>query len=77
MAGITRRQTSSRPPAPRQPEQFRAGDSHVVDFEVSELVSEAVGSHSPFGDTQFPMPVEQLNYDHPTPENRPNLADGR
>ena len=31
----------------------------------------------PFGDTEFPMPIDQLFYQHPTPDDRPNLADGR
>jgi hypothetical protein len=63
--------------APRLPEQFRSAPSHVIDFQVSELISEAAGAHSPFGDTDFPMPVEQLLYAHPTAAERPHLADGR
>ena len=62
--------------APRLPEQFR-GDSHLVDFQVSELVSDAAGAHSPYGDLEFPLPVDRLFYVHPAPENRPTLADGR
>jgi hypothetical protein len=62
--------------APRLPEQFR-NDSHRIDFTVSELVSDAAGAHSPFGDAQFPLPVEQLFYKHPKPEERPHLANGR
>ncbi|HEU5267885.1 MAG TPA: hypothetical protein VFU35_14345 [Jatrophihabitans sp.] len=62
--------------APRLPEQFQS-PSHVVDFQVSELVSDAAGSHSPFGDVAFPEPVEKLWYEHPRPEDRPHLADGR
>ncbi len=62
--------------APRTPEQFRS-EPDDNDFTVSELVSEAAGSHSPFGDTELPMPVDQLFYQHPTPADRPNLADGR
>ena len=58
---------------PRLPEQFRT-DSHNVDFQVSELVSEAAGAHSPFGDTEFPLPPSALTYTHPEPQNRPNLA---
>ncbi len=63
--------------APRLPEQFRKPEFVDEHFNVSELVSDAAGAHSPFGDTEFPQPVEQLLYTHPTPENRPNLADGR
>jgi hypothetical protein len=44
---------------------------------VSELVSDAAGAHSPFGDTEFPQPVDQLSYKHPTRAERPHLADGR
>jgi hypothetical protein len=62
--------------APRLPEQFHPREDHTVDFQVSELVSDAAGSHSPFGDTEFPVPVDKLLYAHPSPENRPNLADG-
>lgn len=62
--------------APRLPEQFR-NDSHRVDFTVSELVSDAAGAHSPFGDTEFPLPAEQLFYQHPKPDERPHLANGR
>jgi hypothetical protein len=62
--------------APRLPEQFRSA-SHAVDFQVSELISDAAGAHSPFGDTEFPMPVEKLTYQHAVPAERPHLADGR
>lgn len=61
--------------APRLPEQYRPrteqhGDD---DFTVSELVSDAPGAHSPFGDVEFPMPVSELDYIHPGPESLPNL----
>lgn len=62
--------------APRLPEQFRS-DSHTVDFTVSELVSDAAGAHSPFGDLEFPLPAERLFYKHPSPAERPHLANGR
>lgn len=61
---------------PRLPEPFR-GDDPDDDFTVSELVSDAAGSHSPFGDTEIPMPIDKLIYTHPSPEDRPNLANGR
>jgi hypothetical protein len=61
---------------PRVPEQFRAG-TEDTDFEVSELLSEAAGAHSPFGETEFPLPVDKLPYKHPTAADRPHLADGR
>ncbi|HZC72917.1 MAG TPA: hypothetical protein VE442_19630 [Jatrophihabitans sp.] len=61
---------------PRRPEQFRS-DPLPIDFTVSELVSEAAGAHSPFGETEFPLPVAKLLYEHPTREERPHLADGR
>ncbi|MGI8680335.1 MAG: hypothetical protein ACR2LX_16940 [Jatrophihabitans sp.] len=63
--------------APRLPEQFSKPEYIVDDFHVSELVSDAAGAHSPFGNTEFPLPVEQLHYEHPSPANRPHLADGR
>jgi hypothetical protein len=62
--------------APRLPEQFRSA-SHAIDFNVSELVSDAAGAHSPFGDTEFPVPLETLLYRHPSAADRPHLADGR
>jgi len=62
--------------SPRLPEQFRS-PSHAIDFTVSELVSDAAGSHSPYGDIEFPVPVAKLLYKHPTPAERPHLANGR
>jgi hypothetical protein len=62
--------------APRLPEQFR-NDSSAIDFAVSELVSDAAGAHSPYGDTEFPLPVEDLFYKHPGRDERPRLANGR
>lgn len=61
--------------APRLPEQYRprSEDHSAQDFTVSELVSEAAGAHSPYGDVVFPMPVSELDYVHPKPENLPNL----
>jgi hypothetical protein len=62
--------------APRLPEQFQS-PSDPRDFAVSELVSDAAGSHSPFGNLEFPLPVEKILYVHPKPEERPHLANGR
>ena len=62
--------------APRLPEQFRS-PTNAIDFSVSELVSDAAGSHSPFGNLEFPLPVDRLLYAHPSPEERPHLANGR
>jgi hypothetical protein len=61
---------------PRRPEEFR-NEQLPLDFTVSELVSDAAGAHSPFGDVDFPLPVEKLFYKHPTRTERPHLADGR
>jgi hypothetical protein len=58
---------------PRRPEEFRS-DPLPIDFVVSELVSDAAGAHSPFGDVEFPLPVEKLPYTHPSRADRPNLA---
>lgn len=60
---------------PRLPEQFRTETVHD-DFLVSELVSEAAGAHSPFGNLEFPLPVSELLYVHPGPADRPHLLDG-
>lgn len=62
--------------APRLPELFRTAPEHP-DFHVSELVSDAAGSHSPFGDVEFPLPVDKLLYKHPSRKERPALAEGR
>jgi hypothetical protein len=61
---------------PRRPEQFVI-DPLPIDFTVSELVSDAAGAHSPFGDTEFPLPVGKLFYKHPTRDHRPHLAGDR
>lgn len=61
---------------PRLPEQFVA-ERKNDDFDVSELLSDAAGAHSPFGDLEFPVPFDLLSYTHPSPENRPHMADGR
>lgn len=62
--------------APRLPELFRT-TSEDLDFVVSELVSDAAGAHSPFGDLEFPLPVDKLLYQHPKAAERPALAEGR
>ena len=62
--------------APRLPEQFRSA-SEQDDFTVSELVSDAAGAHSPYGDLEFPLPFQKLFYKHPGPDERPHLANGR
>lgn len=65
--------------APRLPEQFRgAVVANVGDFHVDELAADMAGPMSPYGpELEFPLPVSQLNYRHPGPESRPNLAEGR
>ena len=63
---------------PRLPEEFRNFTNPADDdFLVSELASDAAGSHSPYGNLEFPLPYDRLLYRHPRPEERPNLADGR
>jgi hypothetical protein len=65
--------------APRLPEQFRAKQSYLPEnFHVNEIAADQAGSLSPFGpELEFPLPVDQLTYTHPTAANRPHLADGR
>ncbi len=55
---------------------YRAGAVTVVeiDFHVSELAAENAGAMPPWGDVEFPLPVEHLSYVHPGPDDRPNLA---
>jgi hypothetical protein len=63
--------------APREPAIILSG-AHAEDFVVSELASSEAGAHSPFGpDVVVPLPFEKLQYKHPRPEDRPNLAEGR
>lgn len=35
---------------------------------VSELAADRQGALSPFGDVTFPLPVEDLGYEHPVTE---------
>ncbi|MGI8762049.1 MAG: hypothetical protein ACR2LF_12300 [Jatrophihabitantaceae bacterium] len=66
--------------APRLPEQFRAAEQQGGDddFHVNELAADKAGAMSPFGpELEFPLPVRSLRYTHPTPADRPNLAEGR
>lgn len=61
--------------ATRLPEPYRAGRvAPIVDFHVSELAADGAGAMPPWGDIELPLPLERLNYRHPGPEDRPNLA---
>jgi hypothetical protein len=63
---------------PGLPEQYRDEVVRLGDFHVSELAADLAGSLSPFGpDVEFPLPLERVRYTHPSPANRPHLADGR
>jgi hypothetical protein len=54
-----------------QPYQAPAED----DFHISEFATDHPGALSPFGpDVEFPLPLERLNYRHPTRAERPHLA---
>lgn len=60
------------------PEQSQPAVVHVGDFHVNELAADQAGSLSPFGpETEFPLPVDGLRYQHPSAADRPHLADGR
>ena len=65
--------------APRLPERARgANPMHVGDFHVNELASDMAGALSPYGqEVEFPLPLHKIRYQHPGPENRPHLAEGR
>jgi hypothetical protein len=65
--------------APRPPEQFRGTVvSRVGDFHVDELAADMAGAVSPYGpELEFPLPLDQLRYEHPGPKARPHLAEGR
>lgn len=63
---------------PRTPEQFRARDLEAEDFHVNELAADKAGALSPFGpEVELPLPLDRIRYQHPSPADRPNLADGR
>ena len=54
-----------------QPIQMAPG----LDFHVSELAADVAGAMSPFGqDVEFPLPLERLNYRHPTRDELPHRA---
>jgi len=56
------------------PAQAVTWDEEYPEHPVNELLSNKPGSQSPFGDDiTFPLPVEDLYYAHPGPENRPHL----
>jgi succinate dehydrogenase / fumarate reductase iron-sulfur subunit len=60
---------------PRLPEQYRPEGDRADDFHVNELAADVAGSLSPFGsDIEFPLPLDQITYRHPSPSDRPNLA---
>ncbi len=63
----------------RLPEQFYPRtEAAAIDFRVNELAADQAGSLSPFGpEPEFPLPIEKIRYIHPSPADRPNLADGR
>ncbi|MDD7942322.1 hypothetical protein PHK61_28295 [Actinomycetospora lutea] len=35
---------------------------------ITELMAPTQGSPSPFGETEFPLPADQLGYEHPVTE---------
>jgi hypothetical protein len=59
---------------PELPEVYRVNAPPPTDFHVSEIAADLAGALSPFGDVEFPLPVERLHYVHPGPAERPNLA---
>jgi hypothetical protein len=64
--------------APGLPERRDAVALQVGDFHVSELAADLAGSLSPYGpDIEFPLPLDRIRYKHPSPAERPHLADGR
>ncbi|SOD70445.1 hypothetical protein SAMN05892883_0144 [Jatrophihabitans sp. GAS493] len=45
-----------------------------AEFHVDEFASNSAGAMSPFGDdVVFPLPLDKINYSHPTRANRPHL----
>ena len=61
----------------RVPEQYHAKEV-PVEFHVNELAADKAGPVSPFGpDIEFPLPLDKIRYTHPSPADRPHLAEGR
>jgi hypothetical protein len=61
--------------SPQGPTPQLSWDEDYPDHPVNELLAQNPGAQSPFGDDiTFPLPIESLYYEHPTPENRPNRA---
>ena len=53
-------------------ERSVVADGHLP---VSEFAAEVQGGLSPFGeDVEFPLPLDQVAYRHPAPEDRPRRA---
>jgi hypothetical protein len=57
-------------PEPRDPQRLPKSRSKVVKpgrLPVSESTADRAGASSPFGDDiAFPLPLDQLDYEHPT-----------
>lgn len=52
-------------PAPRQDPWWPEVDGG---HPVTELMAPTQGASSPFGETEFPLPADQLGYEHPVTE---------
>ncbi|MCW2645717.1 MAG: hypothetical protein QOF87_2062 [Pseudonocardiales bacterium] len=64
--------------APGLSEHRNAAEIRVGEFHVSELAADMAGSLSPYGpEVEFPLPLSQIRYKHPSRADRPHLADGR
>jgi hypothetical protein len=64
--------------APGLSEQRDTADLRVGEFHVSELAADMAGSLSPYGpEVEFPLPLSQIRYKHPSKADRPHLAEGR
>jgi hypothetical protein len=61
---------------PRLPELYRPVQIGTEeDFHVSEFGADLAGAMSPFGqDIEFPLPLDRIDYRHPTPAEYPNRA---
>jgi succinate dehydrogenase / fumarate reductase iron-sulfur subunit len=63
------------PPVRRAPAPAaQAAQAVAGTMNVSEFTSELQGALSPFGEgPELPLPTDSLSYEHPGPEDRPNL----
>lgn len=64
-------------PRPGQELETRSREVKPGHLPVSEFASGLIGASAPFGRSDFPLPVENLYYEHPEPAPERILEDER